>query len=373
MQFSIRRPWKELSQILLQDGQLLLNFGESYGSHGKAMFKLDGFKSSDLKDFIIAVHSNSPTTSIELDLLEPKLLGMNHLEASGSRGDLTFTSLWEKDLANRFASTAFIPLEVGAELQNGDYKIIGQMSFGGLSAVYLCRHKNQETVVLKEAVVPINSDAASREKALEMFKRETHILKGIFHPHIARVKDHFVERSHDYLVLEHIDGVDLRAYVSEHGPQAERMIIRWAAEIADILQYLHEHSPPIIHRDVTPDNLVIDRTGALKLIDFGAANEFVGAATGTLIGKQAYIAPEQFRGKALPQSDIYSLGCTLYYLATGEDPEPLSESSLPPAYASSMPALNTLIQSCTQIEVSDRLLSMEAVKNCIQQRSETAQ
>jgi serine/threonine-protein kinase len=281
--------------------------------------------------------------------------------------------MWEKDLASRFGSTAFVPLDVGAALQDGDLKVIGQMSFGGLSAVYLCKNKNQETVVLKEAVVPMNADPASREKALDMFKRETHILKGLSHQHIARVLDHFVERGHDYLVLEHIDGLDLRAYVKEHGPQSERMILRWAIEIADILQYLHEQDPAIIHRDVTPDNLVIDRTGNLKLIDFGAANEFVGTATGTLIGKQAYIAPEQFRGKAVPQSDIYSLGCTLYYLATGGDPEALSESSLPDPQASAMPILNALIESCTQIELTDRLPSMGAVKNSIRARSEIVQ
>jgi serine/threonine protein kinase len=246
-------------------------------------------------------------------------------------------------------------------LQKGRLTVIGQVSFGGLSAVYLCKDNLGETVILKEAVVPLNADSTSKEKALEMFKREAKILQTLSHPNIARVLDHFVENGRDYLVLEHINGLDLRAYIKEHGPQPERLIMRWALEIADILHYLHNQNPAIIHRDVTPDNLVLDRTGSIKLIDFGAANEFIATATGTLVGKQSYIAPEQFRGKAVPRSDIYALGCTLYYLASGNDPEALSQSSLPADLAHKMPALNKLISDSTAMEMENRLVSMAAV------------
>ncbi len=148
-----------------------------------------------------------------------------------------------------------------------------------------------------------------------MFQREAKILQGLNHPYIARVLDHFVENDRHYLMLEHVNGVDLRA-VKEHGQQGERLIMRWALDMALITSYLHSKDPPIIHRDITPDNIVLDRLGSIKLIDFGAANELLGTATGTLVGKQCYIPPEQFRGKATTQSDIYALGCTLYYLAT---------------------------------------------------------
>jgi serine/threonine protein kinase len=103
------------------------------------------------------------------------------------------------------------------------------------------------------------------------------------------------------------------------------VVVRWLLEAAKILQYLHSQSPPLIHRDVTPDNLVLARDGCLSLIDFGAANALLGTATGTLVGKQSYIAPEQFRGKAGLSSDIYSLGATVYFALTGREPEPLTE------------------------------------------------
>src|SRR5207237_6197438 len=111
--------------------------------------------------------------------------------------------------------------------------------------------------------------------------------------------------------------------IRQNGAQKETTVLKWAAEVAEILTYLHKRNPPIIHRDLTPDNLVLKNEGTVHLIDFGAANQFVGTATGTLVGKQAYIAPEQLRGKADLQSDLYSLGGTLHYLLTGKDPIPL--------------------------------------------------
>ena len=155
--------------------------------------------------------------------------------------------------------------------------------------------------------------------------------------------------------------VDLRAFIKEHGQQGERLVMRWALDMALILSYLHSKDPPIIHRDITPDNIVLDRLGSIKLIDFGAANELLGTATGTLVGKQCYIPPEQFRGKATTQSDIYALGCTLYYLTTGKDPEPLSQSSLPEELKEKYPALNELIEKCTAMEAEKRLQTAEDV------------
>lgn len=364
-----KRPWSHLDLIEFKNDELILRFGNTL-QKGQVRFRLAGVKTSDLKDLVVAVRSNAPETRCVFDRKAVEM-GIPGIQANPS--DESFTAIWERDLASRFGSTAFVPLEAKSQLQNGRLTVIGQISFGGLSAVYLCKDNMGETVILKEAVVPLNADAASKEKALEMFKREAKILQALSHPNIARVLDHFVENGRDYMVIEHINGMDLRAYVKEHGPQPERLIMRWALEIADILAYLHAQSPAIIHRDVTPDNLVLDRTGSIKLIDFGAANEFIATATGTLVGKQSYIAPEQFRGKAVPQSDIYALGCTLYYLAVGSDPEALSQSSLPGDNAAKMSALNKLINDCTAMELADRLPNMAAVGDRARQYMQTIQ
>ncbi len=162
-------------------------------------------------------------------------------------------------------------------------------------------------------------------------------------------------------MLEYVRGQDLRQLVKQNGPQPTTHVVKWAHEIAGILDYLHEQTPPIIHRDLTPENIVLSENGSVKLIDFGAANEFVGTATGTLVGKQAYIAPEQLRGKASTLSDIYALGGTLHYLLTAKDPEPLSESS-PRELRPDVPeALDKMILKLTSMEESDRPQTANAV------------
>jgi hypothetical protein len=345
--FTRNQPWSELQTVDFKDDELILKFRV-----GEACFKLAGMNNNDLKDLVVAVRSNAPEARCSFD--------KKAIETAPS-ADGSFTAVWEQDLASRFGSTAFVPLEAKAKLKNETLSVVGQVSFGGLSAVYLCKDKLGDTVIVKEAVVPLNCDLSMKEKAIEMFQREAKILQGLNHPYIARVLDHFVENDRHYLMLEHVNGVDLRAFVKEHGQQGERLIMRWALDMALILSYLHSKDPPIIHRDITPDNIVLDRLGSIKLIDFGAANELLGTATGTLVGKQCYIPPEQFRGKATTQSDIYALGCTLYYLATGTDPEPLSQSSLPDELKEKYPALNELIEKCTAMETDRRLQTAEDV------------
>jgi len=353
MNFDTKRHWDELQLLEFKDDEMLLRFKDGF-----SRFNLNGLRAGDLKDLVIATRTNSPNTRCSFD---KKAISAGIAGVKARRDELTYTSIWEENIATRFGATAFVPLETKTKLQNGRLTVVGQVSFGGLSAIYLCKDPFGETFILKEAVVPLNVDESTKQKAMELFQREATILQGLNNPNIAKVFDHFVENGRDYIVLEHVDGLDLRQYVKELGPQSERLIMRWGLEAANILSYLHTKSPPIIHRDVTPDNLVLDRTGSIKLIDFGAANLFLGTATGTLVGKQSYISPEQFRGKATQQSDIYSLGCTLFYLASGKDPDALCQSHLAEDLAAKMPKLDELIALCTALEVEDRIENAENV------------
>jgi serine/threonine protein kinase len=211
-------------------------------------------------------------------------------------------------------------------------------------------------VVLKEAVVPASADVETRRKAEEMFNREAALLVRLDHANIAKVIDHFVDDARNYLMLEYINGQDLRQYVKQNGPQSEPTVIEWGIAIAEILTYLHRQNPPIIHRDLTPDNLVLKNDGTLRLIDFGAANQFVGTATGTLVGKQAYIAPEQLRGKADLQSDIYSFGGTMFYLLTGKDPMPLMVGHPKEILGDISEEMDALVAELTAFEKTQRTL-----------------
>lgn len=320
------------------------------GAH--APLRVDGFQREDIEKILLALQAYAPGTPIV-----PNTEQMKYSDGIGKTQSipLTFTRIWQEELSSRFGSTIFVPLEPNSQLQNGRITIVGQIAFGGLSAVYLAKLDGQKLVVVKEAVVPANADQDSKDKALEMFNKEAKFLVTLDHPRIAHVLDHFMDNGRNYLLLEYIDGKDLRTYVKENGPVPEQVVARWTVQIAELLSYLHEQDPPIIHRDLTPDNLVLAKDGSVSLIDFGAANAFMGTATGTLVGKQSYISPEQFRGKAIPESDLYSLGCTLHYLLTGKDPEALDVSHPATTKDSVTKAMDEFVAALTQQEAEDRL------------------
>ncbi len=282
---------------------------------------------------------------------------------------LSHTELWEDELKRRFRAAAFMPLEPGVIMRNGSLTVLRQLALGGLSAVYLGQLENNSLVVLKESVVPDDAKVELKDKAREMFAREANLLIKLQHPNIVPVLDYFVENSRSYLLLDYISGQDLRQYVKQSGRVREGLVLQWAHQIAVIIDYLHKQEPPIIHRDLTPDNLVLRPDGTIVAIDFGAANEFIGNATGTFVGKQSYISPEQFRGKACLQSDIYAFGGTLYYLLTGEDPEALSQSE-PAEIIEVSPQLNDLVKCCTDLELETRIKSAAEIIESLQRISQ---
>lgn len=271
-----------------------------------------------------------------------------------SLGSQSYTRLMDDDLNTRYISTNYVPLPSFHSLQDGRYNVVMELAAGGMSAVYLAKGDNGAKVVLKESVLPADISDEQKEKARELFEREARYLLKLKHPRIARVLDRFVEDGRDYLVLEFIPGPTLRQLVKSKGKQKEKDALRWCKQLADILEYLHGQEPPVLHRDLTPDNVILGNNGEIYLVDFGAANEYVGQATGTMIGKQCYIAPEQLRGKANKASDYYALGGTLYFLLTGEDPEPLSASDPKEKAPEVSDATSTLVKSLTAFEWQER-------------------
>jgi len=307
-----------------------------------------------LEQFVLATKMWAPDaydSSLE-ELQENLRIGARQQDQS------SYTNLWEEELARRFCPAAYISLEPGRVLRNSSIKIISHLASGGLSALYLCQLDGKELVVLKEAVIPENSAENVREKARELFEREAHLLMKLDHPGIVHVRDCFSEAGRNYLLLDYVNGSDLNQVVKQNGAQSEADVLEWAIHIANALKYLHERDQPIIHRDLTPDNIVLRNDRDIVIVDFGAANEYIGNATGTFVGKQAYIAPEQLRGKATIHSDIYAFGCTLFFLLTGTDPEALSTSNPRAINPSVSEGLAELVESCTQMEARDRYQSV---------------
>jgi serine/threonine protein kinase len=169
-------------------------------------------------------------------------------------------------------------------------------------------------------------------------------------------------------VLNYIQGRSLQKYIEANGPASEGEVIMLALKVCDILEYLHGREPPIVHRDLTPDNLMVDKSGQVYLIDFNVARELDSNSSAlTVAGKNSYIPPEQFRGSPSTQSDIYAFGATLFWMLTGHEPEPLSVSrprSISPVVSVGM---DETIATATQQELEQRYKSVAEMKSTLMQ------
>jgi serine/threonine-protein kinase len=204
----------------------------------------------------------------------------------------------------------------------GSYQILRTLGRGGMGTTYLVWDKTKKNqgapllLVLKE----MNASMVRIPKARELFEREARILKSLAHPGIPKYYDFFVENDRKYLVMELIHGHNLEQFIYQRGPLDAHKATEWMIQVCHILTYLHNLQPPLIHRDVKPANLILrNLDGRLMLLDFGAVKE-LGTSLETRIGVEGYSAPEQYRGKPCPQSDIYGVGATIIFLVTGKAP-----------------------------------------------------
>lgn len=280
----------------------------------------------------------------------------NVMEALQPPADYSYTELWLQALSAPPKRERLKPLIEGASLRDGTYRVKGSLGVGGQGQAYLALDKshNDRRVVLKEFILPVFVDVSVRRTALEQFENEARILRQLNHPQIVQLIDFFIEDHRAYLVLELIDGVSLRQIVDSKGPLPEHQVRMLADQMCDILGYLHGLAPPVVHRDFTPDNLILDKNGRLKLIDFNVAKQVESTTVGTVVGKHAYLPPEQFRGMPVPQSDIYAMGCTLHYLLTGADPQPISMSDPRKQASHVSESLSAVVRHATALDLAKR-------------------
>jgi serine/threonine protein kinase len=194
-------------------------------------------------------------------------------------------------------------------------------------------------------VRPGGATPEQRTERLAWFAREAEVLAQLRHPAICDIRDVVASGDTPYLILELIEGRTLDAELAARGgpglPEPE--VLAWAATLCDALGYLHGHSPPIIFRDIKPQNIMHSRDGRVVLIDFGLARA-VTAAAGTAIGTGGYAPPEQYQGLADARSDEYALAATLHHLLTGRDPALEPPFHFPPI-RTLVPALNERVEA----------------------------
>lgn len=282
----------------------------------------------------------------------------------------SYTTLWLQCLeksGSELARSRQESLAQGTTLANDRYVVTGLVGAGGQGTAYLARSlENDQTVVLKEFILPAHGDLSTRQKALENVKREAELLKALNHPQIVGFVDFFIDDLRAYLVLKHIDGRSLRNLIKDEGRLSEQETIELANQMCDILQYLHSQTPPVVHRDFTPENLIITKNGKVTLIDFNVALQLESNTTRTVVGKHAYIPPEQFRGKASTVSDIYALGATLYFMLTGRDPEPITSSHPQSGSQSVSDELDQLVCAATKLDTDVRTQSADEMRLSLQ-------
>ena len=278
--------------------------------------------------------------------------------------DHSYTELWLQALSGPPKRERLKPLEEKARLREGRYTIHYALGVGGQGTAYLATDHSMgdESVVLKEFILPVYVDATVRRQSLERFEQEARILKQLNNQQIVKLMDFFVEDHRGYLVLEHIDGLSLRDLVVKQGPFSEDRVHELALQMCQIQEYLHELTPPVVHRDFTPDNLILRKDGMLKLVDFNVAQQTESTATGTVVGKHAYLPPEQFRGQPTTQSDIYALGASVFYILTGVEPEPISVLHPRKTNQDVSPELDAIVARSTAIELRDRYATASDIK-----------
>ena len=204
------------------------------------------------------------------------------------------------------------------------YQIINILGSGGTGTTYAAQDQNSgQQLAIKELALVGMADW----KVLELFEREAKVLASLDHPAIPKYLDYFqIETPQNhlfYLVQELAPGKSLAALVQPGWQPELAKVERIAIQLLQILDYLHNLTPPIIHRDINPQNIILSKTGKLFLVDFGAVqNVYRNTLTqgSTVVGTYGYMAPEQFRGQAYPASDLYGLGATLLFLLTHRSP-----------------------------------------------------
>lgn len=208
----------------------------------------------------------------------------------------------------------------------GKHKLLGHIGSGGMSSVYLAEH-----TVMKHlrAVKVLPKSKLGKTSYLERFQREAKAIASLNHQNIVRAYDIDNEKDTHYIVMEYVEGVDLQILVQKHGPLPYAIVADYIAQAAHGLQ--HSHDSGLIHRDVKPANLLINKDGVIKVLDLGLAL-FQDQSDASLtmeyndkvLGTADYLAPEQALNSHTVdnRADIYGLGCTMYFLLTGHPPFP---------------------------------------------------
>ncbi len=252
----------------------------------------------------------------------------------------------------------------------GKYRIISPLGAGGEGNVYLAEDTGLSRFVAVKRI------REGRLENGEKILREAAFLRDLRHPMLPAVYDLFYEEGW-YLVMEYIEGISLHNYIEKQGAVGEGKGRLWAEALLDILTYLHTRKPPVIYRDLKPDNIMVCLDGGLRLVDLGAAcpKSYSGSREPVMALTPGYAAPEQYEGiggrlYADERSDIYAFGRVLYYMLTGADPGKPPYAALPVRAYDPLVGkeLEQVILKCTKKVPSERYQVAEEIGRALRSR-----
>ena len=194
----------------------------------------------------------------------------------------------------------------------GKYKILAPLGSGGFGAVYLAR----DTWIDKDVALKVPH---KQNLNFSELLREPRLLAALNHPNIVSITTAEKQENIFFIVMEYVKGNTLDDVIAERGALAIDLALDYAVQIGQAVD--HAHRQGVVHRDLRPPNVLVSADGVLKVADFGTSRFLeIAAHSTTVIGSPAYMAPEQFDGKAVFASDLYSLGVTMYQMLTGALP-----------------------------------------------------
>lgn len=210
-------------------------------------------------------------------------------------------------------------------VKDGRYAVVGVLGEGSQGQTLDAVDKLEGRPV---AIKRFSIRGAKSWKDVELAEREARVLSGLEHPMLPRYIDYFEENGALFLVMEKIEGKTLQQ-LREESALDQHLVVQLLNDAAELLDYLHTRSPPIIHRDIKPKNIILRPNGSFAFVDFGSVRDQLKPAGGsTVVGTFGFMAPEQFQGRALPASDVYGVGATVLAALSGQDPEHLPHQGL---------------------------------------------
>jgi eukaryotic-like serine/threonine-protein kinase len=245
---------------------------------------------------------------------------------------------------------------------DGKYEILKLIGQGGMSKVYLAMDKRLNKQWAVKEIEKTTKDK-NNDVIVQSAIAEANMIKRLDHPSLPRIVDIIDRGNVIFVIMDYIEGEPLSDIVDEYGAQPQEIVIEWAKQLCEVLDYLHTRNPAIIYRDMKPGNVMLKPDGSIKLIDFGIAREYKdqNLADTVSLGTKGYAAPEQFggQGQTDPRTDVYCLGVTLYHLITGQNPSEPPYELYPIRYWNPhlSGGLERIIQKCTQLNPEDRYQS----------------